>query len=87
MKSTFNLLKQSWLQVRRADRSFEHIRPADITSDIDTNPIVAIDWPRADFRVASFEFLIGLIATACPPADDEDAWIEGWRNPPPPLAP
>jgi CRISPR system Cascade subunit CasA len=82
LESTFNLLKQPWLPVRRADRSFDHIRPADITSDIDSNPIVAIDWPRADFRVASFEFLIGLIATACPPADDEETWIEGWQKPP-----
>jgi CRISPR system Cascade subunit CasA len=62
----------------------EYIRPTDITSDIGNNPIVAIDWPRADFRVACIEFLIGLVATACPPADDEETWIEGWQDPPTP---
>jgi CRISPR system Cascade subunit CasA len=77
LESTFNLAVHTWLPARRADGSVERIRPADITSDIDDNPIVAIDWPRADFRVACIEFLIGLIATTCPPADDEDAWIEG----------
>jgi len=80
----FNLLNDAWLPARRAQGQFERIRPAGITSDIEANPVVAIDWPRADFRVACIEFLIGLIATACPPADDEDAWIDGWENPPPP---
>lgn len=82
----FNLLNDPWLPARRAEGQFERIRPAEITSDIETNPVVAIDWPRPDFRVACIEFLIGLIATACPPADDEDAWIEGWKNPPSPEA-
>jgi CRISPR system Cascade subunit CasA len=86
LESTFNLAVHTWLPARRADGSVERIRPADITSDIDDNPIVAIDWPRADFRVACIEFLIGLIATTCPPADDEDAWIEGWERPPTPAA-
>ncbi len=82
----FNLLDDPWLPARRAEGQLERIRPAEITSDIATNPIVAIDWPRPDFRVACIEFLIGLIATACPPAEDEDAWIEGWKNPPSPEA-
>jgi CRISPR system Cascade subunit CasA len=86
VETTFNLLNQAWLPVRRLDGRRDSIRPADITSDIGTNPIVAIEWPRADFRVACIEFLIGLIATACPPADDEDAWIEGWESPPTPAA-
>jgi len=82
--STFNLLKEAWLPVRRRDGRTDSISPADITGDIDTNPVVAVDWPRADFRVACTEFLVGLIATAYPPADDEDAWIEGWESPPNP---
>ena len=84
MESTFNLIGRAWLPARRADGSVEHIRPADITSDIDGNPIMAVDWPRADFRVAAIEFLIGLVATACPPVDDEEAWLEGWDKPPTP---
>ena len=61
-KSVFNLLNDRWLPARRADGQAERIRPAEITSAIETNPVVTIDWPRADFRVACIEFLIGLIA-------------------------
>jgi CRISPR system Cascade subunit CasA len=80
----FNLIHDQWLPTRRANGHAERIRPAEITSAIETNPVSAIDWPRADFRVACSEFLIGLIATAYPPPDDEDAWIEGWEKPPSP---
>jgi CRISPR system Cascade subunit CasA len=80
----FNLLDDSWLPVRRADGRASNIRPADLTSDIENNSIFALDWPRPDFRIACLEFLIGLIATACPPADDDDAWAEGWEAPPSP---
>jgi CRISPR system Cascade subunit CasA len=79
-----NLLTDRWLPACRLDGSAETIRPAEITSAIETNPVVAIDWPRADFRVACIELLIGLIATAYPPADDEDAWTERWEKPPSP---
>jgi CRISPR system Cascade subunit CasA len=77
----FNLLDERWLPARRLNGQADYIRPAEITTEIGTNPIVAIDWPRADFRVACIEFLIGLVAVACPPADDEDAWVEGWAKP------
>ena len=52
----------------------------------DADPIVALDWPRPDFRLGSLEFLIGLLATACPPADDDDGWANWWETPPPPQA-
>jgi CRISPR system Cascade subunit CasA len=82
-----NLINDAWLPAVRADGCAEIIRPAEITSEIEINPVVAIDWPRADFRVACLEFLIGLIATACPPdPDDEEAWIAGWESPPAPEA-
>jgi CRISPR system Cascade subunit CasA len=73
--------------VLRVDGSAETIRPADITSAITANPIVAFAWPRGDFRAASFEFLIGLVATACPADPDDDAaWVEDWDKPPGPEA-
>ena len=78
-----NLVNSSWLPARRADGTRATIRPAEITADLAANPIVALEWPRADFRLAALEFLIGLLATACPPAD-EKSWSEGWENPPPP---
>ena len=80
----FNLLVEPWLPVIRADGQRDRVRPADITSHICKNPIVAVDWPRADFRVACIEFLIGLVATAWPPSDDEEGWIGGWEKPPSP---
>jgi CRISPR system Cascade subunit CasA len=80
----FNLIDEPWLPIMRRDGRREWMRPADITSQIAENPPVAVDWPRADFRIACIEFLIGLIATACPPGRDEEVWIEGWHNPPSP---
>lgn len=79
----YNLLCERWLPVQRRDGQRAWINSAQITDDLTHNPIVAVDWPRADFRMASMEFLIGLLATACPPADEE-AWLEGWRTPPSP---
>ena len=84
--SVFNLLNDAWLPIRRRDGSAGIIRPAEITGELGSNPVVGIDWPRADFRMASLEFLIGLIATACPPVDDDETWIERWENPPAPEA-
>jgi CRISPR system Cascade subunit CasA len=85
LPGTFNLLNDAWFPAVRADGRTESIRPADITSAIKSNPVIAIDWPRADFRVACLEFLIGLVATAYPSdLDDDEAWIEVWENPPTP---
>lgn len=81
MPELFNLLSLRWLPVRRHDGTRETIAPAEITDCVDTNPVVALDWPRADFRLAGLEFLIGLIATACPPRDGH-AWLKYWRDPP-----
>lgn len=40
-------------------------------------------WPRPDFRMAQTEFLIGLLALACPPPD-LGGWRAWWRQPPSP---
>jgi CRISPR system Cascade subunit CasA len=81
--ASFNLLHEPWLPVQRRDGRREWIAPARITDDLSGNPVVASDWPRADFRMATMEFLIGLLTTACPPAD-EDEWLDRWRRPPAP---
>jgi CRISPR system Cascade subunit CasA len=81
----FSLLADVWIPVRRASGGLATIRPQDITDDIDGDPVVALDWPRPDFRLAGLEFLIGLLATACPP-EDTDAWLAGWETPPAPDA-
>ena len=83
--SPYNLLHERWLPARRRCGQRELIGPAQITDDLQGNPVVSIDWPRADFRTATLEFLIGLLATACPPADEEE-WLERWQQPPSPEA-
>lgn len=81
----FSLLENAWLPARRANGQIGRIRPADITADLRDNPVVAIEWPRPDFRLATLEFLIGLLATAWPPRN-VGAWVDGWEAPPSPEA-
>jgi CRISPR system Cascade subunit CasA len=78
-EQTFNLISAPWVPVIRASGQRDHIRPADLTDGIDSDPIVDVDWARGDFRCATLEFLIGLLTVACPPADD---WGLRWTNPP-----
>jgi CRISPR system Cascade subunit CasA len=78
-----NLVGDRWLPVRRASGRIETIRPAEITSRIDTDPVVAIASPRPDFDRALIEFLIGLPAVARPPIDAAD-WSDTYRAPPSP---
>lgn len=78
-----NLLTDAWLPMRRQRSGVCVIRPAQITEALADDPVIAIDWPRPDFRIATIELLIGLLATFYPPADG-DAWIDHWRAPPSP---
>ena len=80
----FSLLTDAWLPARRASGRTHAMRPCDITDGIEADPVVALDWPRPDFRLAGLEFLIGLLATACPPSDDDDGWNAWWHRPPTP---
>ncbi|WP_375508956.1 type I-E CRISPR-associated protein Cse1/CasA [uncultured Caballeronia sp.] len=80
----FSLLTEPWLPARHASGLFRFIRPYEITQTVDHDPIVALDWPRPDFRLASLEFLIGLLATACPPSNNDDGWLTWWKTPPTP---
>jgi CRISPR system Cascade subunit CasA len=80
----FSLLDQPWLPARRADGARQWIRPAEITTEIDRNPVVAIDWSRPDFDAATREFLIGLLAvSAHRRAQQTQFWAEWFRSPPP----
>jgi CRISPR system Cascade subunit CasA len=81
---SFSLLNNAWLPVRRASGTSHTIRPCDLTDGMDSDPVVALDWPRPDFQLAGLEFVIGLLATACPPADDDDGWFTWWETPPTP---
>ena len=74
-----NLLVDLWVPVRRRSGRRDIIRPAQIAEADD--PVMALDWPRSDFRIASLEFFIGLLATACPPKGARD-WLGWWQAPP-----
>jgi len=75
-----NLILGNWLPVCRASGVQEIVAPWQITDRHDTDPIVGLAAPRADFNGALMQFLIGLLQTAAPPikADNDDwlAWME-----------
>jgi CRISPR system Cascade subunit CasA len=78
-----NLIRDAWIPVRRQSGAREKMRPADLAHAFADDPIVDIAWPRADFRAAALEFLIGLLATACRPSGDS-AWRRWQKTPPKP---
>ncbi len=80
---TLNLLRTAWLPLRRQSGQVERVEPFQVTDRIDDDPFVAFAWPRPDFNGAAHEFLIGLLATAAVP-ENEDAWEEWWSAPPAP---
>ena len=63
----FNLINDKWIPVRRLDGAQEIIAPWQITENIDSNPIVALDANRPDFNGALIQFLIGLVQTTMAP--------------------
>ena len=83
LPSTFNLIAERWVPVRRRSGAIEHIQPWRITDRIAEDPIVGFVWPRPDFNGAAHELLIGLLSTAAAP-DDDDAWEDWWYSPPAP---
>lgn len=78
-----NLVKEKWIPIRRQDNSRERIAPWQITDQHATNPIVAIDTPRADFNGTLMQFFIGLLQTTTE-IDDEEDWEEWLYDPPAP---
>jgi CRISPR system Cascade subunit CasA len=77
--NTFNLVSSAWLPVIRASGRRERISPAHLTDGLAVDPIVDIEFARADFRCATIEYLIGLLTVAFPPRDD---WAARWISPP-----
>lgn len=76
---TYNLLREKWLPVIRKDGSHDRIAPWEITDG--NSPIIDLMPPRADFRAALLEFLIGLMQTAYAPEQEKD-WRELLKKPP-----
>lgn len=80
-----NLVTDPWMPVLRQHSGRAIIAPTHLAEDWDSDPVIAVDWPRADFRIATLELLTGLLATTCPP-EDNSAWLDGWNAPPNPAA-
>ena len=57
------------------------IAPWEMARDYGADPPVEVAAPRPDFKNALYQFLIGLVQTACPPKDGE-AWYDRWEEPP-----
>lgn len=79
---SLNLLLDPWFPVRRASGARGLARVVDLAA-AEPDPIVAFDWPRPDFEIASYEFVIGLFSTLLPPATHRD-WRRWWNAPPAP---
>lgn len=81
-----NLIMDNWLPVRRGNGGeIEMIAPWQITDQHNTDPIVALAAPRADFNGALMQFLIGLLQTVAPPTKaDNDDWLAGLEQAPAP---
>ncbi|MGO9570578.1 MAG: type I-E CRISPR-associated protein Cse1/CasA, partial [Desulfomonilaceae bacterium] len=80
---TFNLIEQPWIPVITVSGLRKSIAPWEITDRYAQDPIVALDAPRADFRGAQIQFLIGIVQTAAAPRDQGE-WLSSWHNPPRP---
>ena len=78
--SYMNLITNSWILVRRKSGNRELVTPWSITDAHDSDPIVALDTARADFKGALAQFLIGLLQTAAAPdrgkGIDWNRWLE-----------
>lgn len=70
-----------WLPLRRFSGRVEWSPPSALVSDLADDPVVAIASPRPDFDGATTEFLIGLVAAAMLPPNEE-AWLARWEQPP-----
>ncbi|HTV81620.1 MAG TPA: type I-E CRISPR-associated protein Cse1/CasA [Acidobacteriaceae bacterium] len=75
-----NLLQDDWIMIRRRSGSTERIAPVRLTAGGE-DPAAEIEAPRADFRGALYQFLIGLLQTARAPRDLR-AWCKWWDEPP-----
>ncbi|MEZ4462080.1 MAG: type I-E CRISPR-associated protein Cse1/CasA [bacterium] len=73
----FNLLREAWIPAVLMDGTRRNIGLADIMDPSVKGP----DWPRPDFNLATWEFLIGFVQTAMAPRTETD-WCSGYHEPP-----
>lgn len=73
-----NLLQDQWISVTRRSGAHQLIAPWEIGDTAD--PPIAVRSPRPDFDGALVQFLIGVLQTLAPPAD-EDEWLDRLDTP------
>jgi len=80
-----NLLEDQWLSVIRRNGERERLAGLwQITEGIvSDNPIIDVVSPRADFKGALYQLLIGLVQTTFAPKN-ENTWANYWHTPPDP---
>jgi CRISPR system Cascade subunit CasA len=78
-----NLLLDPWLTIRRRSGLREPIAPWQVTDGFETDPVISLATPRADFDAAAVQLLIGLLQVALPP-EDNGAWGRRFGAPPSP---
>lgn len=72
-----NFLTDVWLNIRTSAQEQQKIR----ISAIGNPDYVDLYAPRADFKGALYQFLIGLLQTTFAPADRKE-WVKYWQHPP-----
>ena len=77
----FNLISEPWIPVIRKSGERIRIAPAELVDRYAEDPVVALDAPRPDFNGALIQFLIGLVQTSCPPANESE-WRKKFSRPP-----
>ncbi len=63
----FNLIDERWIPVIRQDGTAMMIAPWEVSTQLDENPVMKLNAPRADFNGALIQFLIGLVQTVAAP--------------------
>jgi len=74
--------KPGLLPVIRANGEHEHIAPWQLTTQHDTNPIIALNAPRPDFNGALMQLLIGLVQATLAPKSYAKTRLEPFEKPP-----
>lgn len=78
---TLNLLTSPWLEVKRQNGEKEFVSISELTSNFDTNPIIALDFPRPDWNAAVTEFIIGVFFLIWAPKSTSE-WAAKIKSPP-----
>jgi len=74
-----NLVRDSWIPIKRQSGLCELIAPWQLTETAD--PVIELNARRPDFNGALMQFLIGLLQTTIPP-EDSDSWLKLIDTPP-----